>query len=256
MRACICGRIFFMLFLPQDTWEIRDTSLKGRGVFAKKDIPAGTVIGDYVGRVIKTAEENTIEEENGFYLMYYHDYASIYPTDIAAPGVHLINHSCAPNCWMYVYHGHTLFFAVRKIFAGEELLISYLLNPDKKCIPCTHVCNCEYPNCTHTMHMEEDLHEKWSKVNNAQEKATKRMRIRYGKELPLLSSYPTSVRDNKIYTLIGSLQESPLTLDITRMPTVREVRAYVRESGRVLELPSLKLRILGVLNEELILEPL
>src|SRR5882672_6267951 len=176
-----------MILLSQDAWEIKMTQKKGRGIFIKNPIAAGTVVGDYIGRVIRTAEEDTHEKENGLYLTYYHVYASLYPLDVKAPGIHLVNHSCAPNCWMYIYKGHTLFFALRHIFAGEELTVSYLLSPEDLCNPCTHRCHCKSIICYTTMHLSKDSYTKWHAFETKQAKQTKRARIRYGKVLPKLA---------------------------------------------------------------------
>ena len=82
-----------MFLISKDYWEVRETKEKGRGVFAKKGIAAGTVVGDYLGRVIKTAEYDLDRDKEGLYLMYLTDEASIYP-DLKKPGLHLFNHSC------------------------------------------------------------------------------------------------------------------------------------------------------------------
>ena len=109
----------FMFLIPEDHWEVRCTKEKGKGIFAKKEIKAGTIIGDYLGKIIKTAEYDLDKDKKGLFLMYFTDRASIYP-DLKKPGIHLLNHSCSPNCWIYTFKGHTLFFALRKIEPGEE----------------------------------------------------------------------------------------------------------------------------------------
>jgi len=137
-----------MFLLGKDFWQIKKTNKKGNGVFAKKNILQGTVISDYLGKVIKMSEYDLDLDKDGLYLMYFSDRAGIYP-DLTTPGPHLINHSCTPNCWMYIYRGHTLFFALRDIKPGEELTISYLLSPkDESCNNCTHVCKCDSEFCT------------------------------------------------------------------------------------------------------------
>ena len=65
--------------MKDDFWQIKKAREKGLGVFAKKEIKAGTVIGDYLGKLIKTAEYNLDNDKKGLYLMYYTDQASIYP---------------------------------------------------------------------------------------------------------------------------------------------------------------------------------
>lgn len=191
-----------MFLLKDDHWQIKKTKEKGLGVFAKKEIKAGTVIGDYLGKVIKTAEYDLDKDKKGLFLMYLTDQTSIYP-NLKKPGIHLLNHSCTPNCWIYTYYGHTLFFALRKIFSGEELTISYLLSPkDENCNPCTHACKCKSDFCTGTMHLSKDKYGKWQKFQNNQKKKTKKTKVVFGQNLPRLVSYPRIIARNSIYTLI------------------------------------------------------
>jgi SET domain-containing protein len=170
-----------MFLLPQDSWEMRKRVYKNsqnekkqnRGIFAKKDIAAGTIIGDYLGLVIPEKEENTYENSNEMYLMYYTESATIYP-DVQQPGIHILNHSCEPNTWMYTYKGHTLYFALRKIYKGEELTVSYQLNPiDEDCEPCDHACHCHTPSCTGSMHMTEEKYDAWRAFDDKETAKTK-----------------------------------------------------------------------------------
>lgn len=193
-----------MFLLKDDYWQIKKTKEKGFGVFAKKEIKANTIIGDYLGKIIKTAEYDLDKDKEGLYLMYFSDQASIYP-DLKKPGIHLLNHSCMPNCWIYTFKGHTLFFALRKIEPGEELTISYLLSPrDETCKPCTHICKCSNKFCTGTMHLSKNKYKKWQKFQNEEKKKTKKVRTVFGKNLSKLNSYPKIIPDNPIYALISS----------------------------------------------------
>jgi uncharacterized protein len=238
-----------MLFIPEDMWEVRKTAEKGRGLFAKKDIDPGTIIGDYLGKVVSPKDEDDIDEEKNFYLMYYHDRASIFP-ELSKPGIYLLNHSCTPNTWMYTYRGHTLFFTIRKIFKGEELTINYLLSPlDNSCSPCTHLCSCHGVICHHTMHLPQKKYDLWSKFHDRQMAATKPERIRYGKELPPLSEYPDSLPDEPIYDLFGAMKEIPEILDDIQLPSRTKIRRAIRETGRTLLYPKLNLQIFGVTDD-------
>jgi hypothetical protein len=235
-----------MFLIPNDSWKVKKTAQKGRGIFAARDIAPGTLIGDYLGKVVSPAEENNIDEKDNFYLMYYHDRASIFP-DLSQPGVHLLNHSCTPNSWMYTYKGHTLFFTIRKVFKGEELTINYLLSPqDSTCAPCTHLCSCEGVICQETMHLGKKKYEAWSAFHDKQMKATKPERIKYGKDLPPLLSYPSSFPDDSVYDLLGSIQEKPEVSDHKKLPSTAELRQKIRETGRTLSFPSLNLQVFGV----------
>lgn len=245
-----------MFLIDADTWQIKETKKKGRGVFAQKDISAGTIVGDYLGKVISTADETKYEEDYGLYLMYYHKRATIFPKDINAPGIHLINHSCIPNLWMYTYKGHTLYFAIRHIFAGEELTTAYLLGPDETCDPCPHICICESKNCTQTMHADPKLFDTWDAFNTKVAKQTKREPVSPGKDLPKLATYPPTIPDAPVYPLFGSAVKPPLTFETTEMPEIPKLRRLIRESGRRLQFDKLDTLVLGIMNNEIISESL
>ena len=193
-----------MFLLANDFWQIKKTEEKGFGVFAKKEIKAGTIIGDYLGKVLKTREYDLDKDKNGLYLMYLTDQTSIYP-NLKKPGIHLLNHSCTPNCWIYTYCSHTLFFALRKIKPSEELTISYLLSPkDEGCNPCTHKCKCKSKFCTGSMHMSRDKYDKWQIFQNNKKKKTIKIKAVFGKNLPKLTSYPKIIPNNPIYAQISN----------------------------------------------------
>ena len=195
-----------MFLINKDYWEVKKTKEKGYGVFARKKVNAGMIIGDYLGKVIETAKYDLDKDKDGLYLMYFTDEASIYP-DLIKPGTHLLNHSCAPNCWIYTYRGHTLFFALRNIDPGEELTISYLLSPnDGTCTPCTHVCKCGSKFCTGTMHLPKNKYEIWQKFQDEEKKKTKTAKHILGKNLPRLTTYPKRIPNNPIYSIMVPTQ--------------------------------------------------
>ncbi len=241
-----------MFLLPENYWEVKQTNKRGKGVYAIREIKPGKVIGDYLGTVLRTAEADTHERDGLLYLMYYHDYASIFP-DLNKPGVHLLNHSCTPNLWMYTLEGHTLFFALRHIFPGEELTISYLLSPkDAYCDPCTHQCVCASAFCTGTMHLSEKDYADWNKFHDAQMRATKKRRIAYNKPLTPLPTYPRTIPDNSLYRLYGSNQQPPESLQTKTVPSTKIARGIIRQTGKRLFIPQLQLHIYGVVDDALI----
>jgi SET domain-containing protein len=151
-----------MFFLPQNFWEIRNTGKKGRGVFCLNEIKAKTIIGEYTGIKIKIEEYDLEKDKDGLYLMFLNDKYAIYP-DLEIDDIHLINHSCNPNCWIFNTGKHIYFFALRDIKIGEELTVSYLLPPIGECKPCNHNCFCESDNCSGTMHQTENQYNRWQK---------------------------------------------------------------------------------------------
>ena len=235
-----------MILLPKDSWEVKKTETKGRGLFTKREIGAGVVIGDYLGTVVRTRDLEIREDVQNLFLMYYHDEASIYP-DLANDGIHLVNHSCTPNACMYVHAGHTLFFALRQIFAGEELTVSYMLSPqDEQCNPCIHRCKCESIMCQKSMHLSQLRYEKWKIFQELNTKKSKRERIKYNKALLPLQTYPKQIADNPIYNLFGNDREDSYKSDEPNILNAGDLRALIRETGRVIEFTKLNLKVCGV----------
>ncbi|CAJ0578110.1 unnamed protein product, partial [Mesorhabditis spiculigera] len=86
--------------------EVRLTEEKGKGLFATKDIPAGTFIGEYAGELISDPEEiqNRQEHlyrfhnaEDAHYMMQL-EKGRIVDARFKANLSRFINHSCRPNC--------------------------------------------------------------------------------------------------------------------------------------------------------------
>lgn len=184
-----------MFLINDDFWEIRKTKQKGKGVFARKTISKGAIIGDYVGRLIDYKDIDPDEENKNLFLMYYSDTNGIYP-DLNKPGIHLLNHSCSPNCFIYKYKDHTLAAAIKNIKKGEELTISYLLPPNECGKNCPHKCRCNSKNCKKTMHLTEDEYKKWQ---DFQEKKVKiKLNSEHKKNLKSFPNYPEVVPNNYI----------------------------------------------------------
>ena len=181
-----------MFLIPESFWEIRKTKAKGRGIFAKKPISAGTLIGDYVGKLVHLKDVDFGKEKKKLYLMYYSDTTGIYP-DLRKPGVHLLNHSCSPNCWITRFRNHTIVFALKNIKKREELTISYLLPPKNICKPCPHICHCQSKRCTKTMHLTEGGYKKWQDFQDKEEKKGKYKKINNENILKPLAKYPKTI---------------------------------------------------------------
>jgi SET domain-containing protein len=150
-----------MILLPESSWEIRDTSVKGKGVFAKNNIPRRKIIAQYTGKIVPFIDI-LLEKYNG-YLMQYDDEHAIVP-DLEKEGAHLVNHSCDPNCWVFPHEKNIFFVTIRDVEKDEELTIHYLYPPlEEGCEQCTHICECGSENCTGTMHTERKLYDWWQK---------------------------------------------------------------------------------------------
>ena len=186
-----------MFLLKKYYWEVKETKSKGRGVFARKPISAGTLIGDYVGKLVHLKDVDFDKEKGNLYLMYYNDTTGIYPS-LRKPGIHLLNHSCSPNCWIFKFKRHTLVFALKNIMNGDELTISYLLPPKNICKPCPHICHCQSKRCTKTMHLTEGGYKKWQDFQDKEERKGKYRKIINENALKLLAKYPKSISKSYI----------------------------------------------------------
>ncbi len=134
------------------TWIRVGKVAYGRGVFARSDIPTGTIVGEVEGRIIDDAE-----------------YASAYCIDLGGPyslepraPFRYLNHSCTPNCQLVLteveYEDGTPapaevhLEAITTIPVGAELTIDYAWSADGA-IPCL----CGSNRCRGWVVAEEEL---------------------------------------------------------------------------------------------------
>jgi len=180
-----------MILLPKTFWEIKETKHKGKGIFAKKKISKGTIIGDYLGTLTKFIDVDL--QRDGNYIMQYDNHFCIVP-DRSCDGAHLLNHSCSPNTWMYPYQKHTLFIAIKDIAPHEEITIHYLYPPlSEGCKDCSHVCQCKSGFCTGTMHTEEALYTKWRNFYDNHIDKHKNSKVKPGMEFLPFTAYPATL---------------------------------------------------------------
>lgn len=218
-----------------------------------KKIEAGTVLGDYLGKLIRPSEEDAYERKYGLYGYYYNDKATIYP-DVKAVGMQLVNHSCMPNCAFFPYHGHSLYYAIRTIFPGEELTIQYFLNAVKEGEDDYYICHCKSPFCRGTMcnHNSSKDQEVLKFIKSRQGKYLNIMEVPFGYDLPRLKKYPEKIGDYSIYDLFGNWQQVPLICFDKIIPTVKELRQRIRASGRILRFKKLKMDVWGIADNLII----
>lgn len=115
--------------------KVKKSSIHSKGVFAKKNIPKGTEIIEYVGDKVtkkeaekradivleKSARSKTTGAVYLFELNKKYDIDGYVPWNTAR----LINHSCNPNCETINIRGHIWIVALRDIKRGEELSYDY-----------------------------------------------------------------------------------------------------------------------------------
>ncbi len=120
---------------PGKHWiRAANSAIHGRGVYARKTIPEGTRIVEYIGEKITKAESDRRElkrlerkKRGGDSSVYFFILNKRYDLDgrTSRNIARLINHSCQPNCRAENDRGHIWIIAKREIAEGEELFFDY-----------------------------------------------------------------------------------------------------------------------------------
>jgi uncharacterized protein len=122
---------------------VRPSKIDGRGCFATVRFARGRKIAEYVGEKISRREiARRIKDKRRIYISAIDPYWAIDARKLGN-GTQYINHSCEPNCYIKIVKGHVLFFALRDIEPGEEILLDYesSYHSDRK------QCSCGAPSC-------------------------------------------------------------------------------------------------------------
>lgn len=110
------------------------SAIHGRGVIARRLIPRGARVIEYIGERIGKMESRRREERRrarlargGDGAVYIFDISRRYDIDGTTRRnvARWINHSCDPNCAVDVVRGRIWIVARREILAGEELSYDY-----------------------------------------------------------------------------------------------------------------------------------
>lgn len=140
--------------------SVRQSTLHGNGVFAARDIPAGTRIIDYGGRRITSEQADAmhpVNPDDPFHTFFFSlSSGKIIDGGNRGTDARWINHSCAPNCETQENDAGTRvhIIALRDIQAGEELFYDYGLIMDGKItkkLQKEYQCLCGNPECRGTM---------------------------------------------------------------------------------------------------------
>lgn len=146
----------------RDFIRVGKSRIEGTGVFAKRNIPKGTRIIEYMGKR-KSLSRQLVEISEGkpthIYTFRLSEHTVI---DGALNGneARFINHSCNPNCETYTFDDKVYIYAMRDIKRGEELSYDYHLGTSmrggmKQIDKSLYVCRCGSPHCTGTMISEK-----------------------------------------------------------------------------------------------------
>ena len=127
--------------------SIRESPIHGQGCFATDFFLKGRKIAEYTGEKISNQEASRrARHRRNLRICAINSYWSL-DGSVGGNGTHYINHSCEPNSYMKILHGHILFFALRDIHPNEEITLDYVitLHSNKK------KCHCKAPSCRGTI---------------------------------------------------------------------------------------------------------
>jgi SET domain-containing protein len=138
---------------------VRSSAIHGRGVFARRKIPAGECIVEYKGERIdwQQALERAEAAGNPINHTYFFSLADGRVIDGASRGnaARFINHSCEPNCEPLEHEdGRVFIYSLMDIERGEELSYYYALIYEGRhtaTVRRAFPCHCGSPTCTGTM---------------------------------------------------------------------------------------------------------
>jgi SET domain-containing protein len=140
-------------------YEVRESPVHGRGVFARQTIEAGTRIIEYTGEIVDWDECCRRTEEKGGPIghTFFFSLNNGMLIDGGAGGneARYINHSCEPNCEAEEDDDSRVYIcALHDIEAGAELNYNYGLIYDERYTPAVKkafACHCGAPSCSGVM---------------------------------------------------------------------------------------------------------
>jgi SET domain-containing protein len=122
------------------------------GIFAAEPIPARRRVIEYTGETIGPQEAYRRRVRPALYLFWIGRGRAI-DGAIGGSGAEFVNHGCEPNLVARVRRGRVMFVSLRRIGAGEELLLDYRVVGGGPLLEC----RCGSPTCRGFMNHPEAI---------------------------------------------------------------------------------------------------
>ena len=135
-------------------FEIRKSTIQGRGAFATRRIRPGQKIVEYTGEKItndeadKRYDEDTMQRHHTFLFTLDDDFCI--DGNVRSNTARLINHSCDPNCEAVIEDDRIWIYALKNIQPGVELAYDYQYErsgDDIAALEKFYVCHCGAAKC-------------------------------------------------------------------------------------------------------------
>ena len=142
--GCLGGTISALRALVRrGSLYVASSAIDGRGCFAGAAFHRGEKVAELAGaRISRREARRRLAGKRRIRICDLDDRVSI-DASVGGDATAFINHSCRPNLFMRVTRGHALFFALRPINAGDELLLDYGESHHAG----TKRCHCGAPGC-------------------------------------------------------------------------------------------------------------
>ncbi|HVK39913.1 MAG TPA: SET domain-containing protein-lysine N-methyltransferase [Candidatus Kapabacteria bacterium] len=142
--------------MSRDFTRVGRSRIEGTGVFAKRRIPRGTRIFEYLGQ--RRTLSSVLLDDGSYgdhtYLFRLNEQILI-DGSVGGNDARFVNHGCEPNCEAYIFDDRLYFYAMRDIRRGEELTIDYhltlTLGRARGKVRELYACHCGAPSCRGTM---------------------------------------------------------------------------------------------------------
>lgn len=143
---------------PPRPFEVRESEIHGRGVFAVAPIAAGTRLIEYAGERITPQEADRRDPDDApgphHTFLFAIDDDVVVDAGVGGNDARWINHSCDPNCDVVVDEGRLWIEAIRDIAPGEELAYDYAYELKERHTPAAkrrYPCHCGAATCRGTI---------------------------------------------------------------------------------------------------------
>jgi uncharacterized protein len=144
---------------PQNKWiVVRRSKVHGNGCFARRFIPKGTRIIEYLGERISHKEADKRYEgadvNDNHTFLFIADRKTVIDATKGGNESRWVNHHCDGNCESETEKGRVFVDAIKDIEKGEELGYDYQIGRDKNDPPNVdeiYACRCGSPKCRGTM---------------------------------------------------------------------------------------------------------
>ena len=142
--------------MSKKLFEVRSSSIQGKGAFATQQIIQGMCIIEYSGERIShdEADRRYADTTNVPVVLFIVDDDIVIDGGVDGNEARYINHSCDPNCRAITDEDRIYIEALRTIQPGEELTFDYQLVRSDEYEPewdTLYACHCGARNCRGTM---------------------------------------------------------------------------------------------------------